>query len=194
MAKFGSSLYPNFLELAKARKTTYEFTDEKVSDKDLNLILEAGNWAPSCTNTQPWHFIIVKDKKRISELMMTANYGDFHVDPSMIIVLVLLSDRCPGEGYSCFRGKDSMVYDSFMGVGMVCLNMALQARYLGVDSCIVTPTQKTVKKLLKIRKSDAVPLLLGLGYQDPKAVQKARVRRPLSKVLSSEIFGGSSKR
>ncbi len=193
MAKLDSSLYHSFLELAKARKTTYEFTTAKVPDSDLNLILEAGNWAPSCTNTQPWHFVIVKDKKKIIDLMKTANYGEFHTDPSVIIALVLLADRCQGENYSCFRGKDSMVYDSFMSIGMACLNMALQARDLDVDSCIVTPTQEIVKKLLKVRKIDAVPLLLGLGYQDPKAMQKVRVRRPLSKVISFETFGGSGK-
>ena len=37
----------------------------------------------SCTNIQPWHFIIVKDGKKITELMMSANYGDFHADPTL---------------------------------------------------------------------------------------------------------------
>ena len=32
-----------FLKLTKSRKTTYEFSDQKVSDKDLNNILEDGH-------------------------------------------------------------------------------------------------------------------------------------------------------
>lgn len=57
----------DFLSLAKKRKTTYEFSDKLVNDSDIVKILEAGRWAPSCTNTQPWHFIVVKDKKKIEE-------------------------------------------------------------------------------------------------------------------------------
>ena len=152
--------------------------------------MEAARWAPSCTNIQPWHFIIVKDGKKITELMMSANYGDFHADPALIIALVLLKKSCSGNGYSCFRGKDSGVHDSYMSMGMAGLNMALEARDLGIDSCIVTPDQDVVKKILRVRKEDAVPLLIGFGYQYHKAFQKERVRRKLSETTSFEYFGG----
>ena len=115
----------SFLRLTKARKTTYEFSDKQVEDFDINNILEAGRWAPSCSNTQPWHFIVIKNKETIKKLMMTANYGDFHTDPPLMIALVLLTENCPGEGHSCFRGKDSGTYDSYMSVGMSALNMDL---------------------------------------------------------------------
>ena len=52
MAKF-----KDFLSLSKSRRTTYEFSDKSVKDKDLNKILEAARWAPSCANSQPWKFI-----------------------------------------------------------------------------------------------------------------------------------------
>jgi len=179
-----------FLKLTKARKTTYEFSNRMVNDEDIKKILEAGRWAPSCTNTQPWHFIIVKDKEKISRLIKTANYGDFHTEPNRIIALILLEDRCPGKGHLCVRGKDSGVHDSYMGLGMAGLNMTLEAKDLGIDSCILTPEQIMVKKILKIRESDAVPLLIGLGYQDKKAFQKKRERRELSEIISYEYFGG----
>ena len=156
------------------------------------MILEAGRWAPSCTNTQPWHFVIVKDKKRIKELIMTANYGDFHTNPALIIALLLLKDKCPGESYSCFRGKYPCVYDSYMSVGMAGLNMTLEARDLGIDSCILTPTPELVKKILKVKTGDAVPLLVGFGYQDKKAFQKKRERDKLSESISYELFGGKN--
>ena len=178
-----------FLKLAKSRKTTYEFSDKQVSDKDIKSILEAGSWAPSCENSQPWHFIVVRNKDSIKRLMMTANYGDFHNDPDVIVSLVLLSSKCAGKGYTCFRGKDSGVHDTFMCMGMAGLNMALQARDLDIDSCIITPEQESVKKILKVNKLDSVPLLLGLGYQDKKSFQKKRERLKLSEITSKEFFG-----
>ncbi|MDE3076918.1 MAG: nitroreductase family protein, partial [Chloroflexota bacterium] len=34
---------------------------DAISDADLRLILEAAGRAPSATNRQPWHFIVIKD-------------------------------------------------------------------------------------------------------------------------------------
>ena len=76
----------NFFKLVKSRKTTYEFTDKKIKDADIKKILEAARWAPSCSNVQPWHFIVVKDKKRISDLMKLAFYGAFHSPPPGLLL------------------------------------------------------------------------------------------------------------
>lgn len=179
-----------FLRLAKARKTSYEFSDQKVKDNDLKKILEAGRWSPSCSNTQPWHFIIIKDKERIKKLMMTANYGDFHNDPPLIIALALLKEECVGDGFSCYRGKRTDIQDALLCIGSLAVHLALEARDLGIDSCIVTPFQKEVRQILRIKEEDAVPLLVGFGYEHKKAFQKKRIRRSLSENTSYDYFGG----
>lgn len=53
-------------------KTTQFFTEEKVSDADIEKILSAGVNAPSAMNTQPWHFTAVTDEeiaKKLSDAM-----------------------------------------------------------------------------------------------------------------------------
>ncbi len=180
--------YSSFLGLTKARKTTYEFSSKPVKGSAVMKILEAGRWAPSCTNLQPWHFIVVKDKKRIKKLMMTANYGDFHTDPTLMIALVLLRKCCPSPNYSCFQGMESQMQDSFMCIGMVGLNMVLEARELGIDSCILSPEQKAARKILLVNKSDAVPLIVGFGSQRIHAFQKKRERKSIAEITSYEIF------
>lgn len=182
--------YKNFLELAKSRRTTYEYSDKKIALAKLNKILEAGRWAPSCTNTQPWHFVVVSNKKTITRLMMSANYGDFHLDPPLIIAIVLVQEKCQGDGFACFRGTDTGVYDSYMSIGMAALNMALEARDLGVDSCILTPTQEKARVVLSVSENDAVPLILGVGYQKKGAFEKRRERILLKEIVSYEKMGG----
>ena len=73
---------------------------------------------------------------------------------------------------------------------MVGLNMTLEAKDIGVDSCMITPEQKRVKNILKIKKSDTVPLIIAFGYQKKGAFQKKREREILSKMTSFEFFGG----
>ncbi|HIH39597.1 TPA: hypothetical protein HA219_02675 [Candidatus Woesearchaeota archaeon] len=179
----------DFLSLTKARKTTYEFDNRQVSDAALGKILDAGRWAPSCGNSQSWHFIVIEDKKKIKKLTMTANYGDFHTDAPLMVALVLIKKLCPGRGFSCFKGHDSFVHDSYMCIGMAALNMLLEARDLNIDSCLLTPHQNKVKSILKIKKEDVVPLLIGFGYQKKGVFQKKRDRNGLKDVVSYELFG-----
>ena len=165
------SKYKDFSSFAKDRRTCFEFSDKKIKDEDIMKIIDAGRWAPSCTNSQPWHFIIIKDKKQIEKVMKTANYGFFHEYPTLVIACVLLEDKCVGPGYACFRGTDSAVHDSFMSVGCAALNMTYEAQDLGIQSAIITPDQKMIKKVLKINTRDVVPLIVGIGYE-PKGAYK----------------------
>ena len=44
------------------RTSIRQYTDEPVSDSDMETLLRAGMAAPSCCNIQPWHFVVVRDK------------------------------------------------------------------------------------------------------------------------------------
>lgn len=50
------------LESIKQRRSIREFTDERVSTFDVMSVVEAGTWAPSEKNHQPWRFIIVEQE------------------------------------------------------------------------------------------------------------------------------------
>ena len=50
------------MKVIQDRRSIREFTEEPVSDQDLDMILEAARQAPSGENAQPWRFIIVKDE------------------------------------------------------------------------------------------------------------------------------------
>ncbi|NLY71392.1 MAG: hypothetical protein GX076_06930 [Clostridiales bacterium] len=60
-------------ECIRHRRTVRYFIDKEISDKDLEIILDAGRWAPSDLNCQPLEFIVVKDdakKKLIHDGML----------------------------------------------------------------------------------------------------------------------------
>lgn len=45
------------IDLIKHRWSARSFTNQPISEKDMHTILEAGSWAPSANNTQPWRYI-----------------------------------------------------------------------------------------------------------------------------------------
>lgn len=45
------------IDLIKHRWSARSFTAQPITEKDVHNILEAGSWAPSANNTQPWRYI-----------------------------------------------------------------------------------------------------------------------------------------
>lgn len=54
----------NFDEIVDNRRSSRLFTNDKVSEKQLEKILSSGSLAPSAKNRQPWKFYILNDKQK----------------------------------------------------------------------------------------------------------------------------------
>ncbi len=69
------SLIDATMKVIQDRRSIRNYTDEPVSDEDLDMILEAARQAPSGENAQPWRFIIVKDADTRKKLGALAGGG-----------------------------------------------------------------------------------------------------------------------
>jgi nitroreductase len=61
--------YDSFLELVKNRRTIRRFKPDPVPDEFIDKIIEAARWAPSGYNSQPWEFVVLKDRKLVDTMM-----------------------------------------------------------------------------------------------------------------------------
>ena len=50
------------------RRSIRKYTEEPVSKEDLKTILTAGMSAPSAKNQQPWQFIVIDDRRILTEI------------------------------------------------------------------------------------------------------------------------------
>lgn len=57
-----------FLETIQKRRSVRVYKSGKVTDRQLALILEAARLAPSGANTQPWEFIVTRDRKKMKRV------------------------------------------------------------------------------------------------------------------------------
>ena len=58
-----------FRDVVMSRRSIRSYTDEPVSREELESILEAGMWAPSGVNFQPWYFVAIQSKEKLEELL-----------------------------------------------------------------------------------------------------------------------------
>ncbi|VPC35517.1 nitroreductase [Streptococcus pneumoniae] len=77
-----------FLELNKKRHATKHFTDKPVDPKDVRTAIEIATLAPSAHNSQPWKFVVVREKNaELAKLAYGSNfetvgYTDDKLEPS----------------------------------------------------------------------------------------------------------------
>jgi nitroreductase len=50
------------------RKSIRRFKPDPIPDKDIDRILDAGRRAPSANNTQPWSFLVIKDRAILAKM------------------------------------------------------------------------------------------------------------------------------
>jgi nitroreductase len=179
----------DFGRLVHRRKTTYAFSGRKIGAKAMARILEAGRWAPSSCNSQPWKFVVITSRKKISALLKSAFYGAFFTSPAAIIAIV-----APREliGADCLRGvaKGKVGSDElFMSLSLPAYAMSLQAEEMGLGSCLLTFHEDSIAKLIGLRTGDRMPLSVGIGYPHKKRAEGyLHEREPLAKLVLREKF------
>lgn len=150
----------NLLDLIKNRRSIRKYMPEQIKDEELNLILEAGIFAPSGHNDQPWYFTVIQNKEvldeinvKSKELMKKAStdwivkmaesekYHILHNAPTVIIVSGLETNN------------KELPYCPMADCSAAVQNMLLMAESIGVASCWVGLTtfifedEEEVKKL-----------------------------------------------
>ena len=60
------------LEAIRTRRSIRKYKPESIPKDQVNKILEAGRWAPSANNSQPWKFIVVDEPGLLQKLAEAA--------------------------------------------------------------------------------------------------------------------------
>jgi len=109
------------LEAIRSRRSVRRFTDQAVSRADVAAILEAGRWAPSGLNNQPWRFLVLRPGDgRAERLAGCTKYR--HVVQRARALIVLLLER--EAMYSEIKDRQA--------AGACMQNMLLAAHGLGL--------------------------------------------------------------
>lgn len=114
------------IETIIRRRSVRSFSNQDVSDKDLDLILTAAKYAPSAMNIQDWHFTAVTNKQLLQELgELVAGAGEtfFYHAPTLIIVSYKIEtkSRFPEEDCACAM-QNMMLVASSLGLASVWCN------------------------------------------------------------------------
>lgn len=102
--KFNHDIMPEI----KARWSPRAFSEKSVSEEDLMALLEAARYAPSCSNEQPWRFIIARDKDSLARMRDVLNEGNQKwANRAPVLILIAAEKNFLKDGsYNRFHSFD----------------------------------------------------------------------------------------
>ncbi len=78
-------------ELIRTKRAVRQFTDEPLADEAIRSILNAGRRAQSSKNTQPWHFIAIRDRATLRGLAECGVYAGHLAGAPFAVALISCS-------------------------------------------------------------------------------------------------------
>jgi nitroreductase len=157
-------------EAIRKRRSVRAYTGAPVPRADLEAIVEAGRWAATGGNRQPWEFIVITDRAMIGELKAAAEW----MDQAGAIIAVVMD---PGSRWWLEDGSAAIQ------------NMLLAATALGYGSCWLEGWtlrhEDAFKKLLHIPEEKRLLTLIPIGVPDGWPEKE---KKPLSELLFWERY------
>ena len=166
----------DILEVIKARRSIRKYKAGPVSEEEINKILEAGRWAPSADNSQPWGFIVLRSQEVREKLADILTWGSFLSGAPLGIVVSV------DPGVSSHHVEDGAAATQ---------NMLLEAHSLGLGACWLAiygeEYEASAKKLLNVPEKERLVCAIAIGHP---AETGRTTRRELGEVSFTDRYGG----
>jgi nitroreductase len=75
------------IENILTRRSVRHFSPNPVPDEEVQLLLKAAMHAPSAGNSQPWHFVVVTERKMLDEVPKFHTSAEFIMEAHLAILV-----------------------------------------------------------------------------------------------------------
>ena len=109
----------------RTKRAIRNFSDQPISDADLAKILNAGRWSGSSKNIQPWHFVVLRDRERLTTLSECGQFAR-HLSGATVGIALVTGDwmeRWPVAFDLGRAAQNMMLVAHEMGIGSVMANI-----------------------------------------------------------------------
>lgn len=186
----------NTLEVIQKRRSVRRYNSTPLTDEVIQEIINAGLWAPSGLNLQPWYFVAVKSEEKKEELLkimesvskdiskeLESRFPDHpelvadtrrfikSLGNAPVVVLAFL-----------YRNDYEDEKTAMLSVGAAVENMLIAARSKDVASCWLTAAEqagygKAIRDRFAKGRGDLIAIVT-LGYTDhwPKDIPRKVAR------------------
>jgi nitroreductase len=145
------------LDLIRKRRTIRRFNGNRVSEEQIETLLEMAMSAPNRLNRQPWHFVVIRDKELQKKVADTYRVHPYLEQASVLIAVGANPDESPTW---------------LMDISAATENLLLAATALGLggawtgapDTTLWDQTEALLREALGIPSHIRIPTMVALGH------------------------------
>ncbi len=178
------------MQAIMGRRSVRKYKSTPLSDKDIEMVLEAARWAPSWKNSQSWRFVVVRDpelkEKLAATLIPETNRGAAAIReaPVTIVACAELGKSGYHKGEQGTDKGDWFMFDTALAMQ----NLVLAAHAAGLGTVHVGLFDaKEAARILDVPQGVVVVEMTPLGYPDEEP--KGPGRKELSEIVFKEKYG-----
>lgn len=187
----------DFNDISRMRRTVRKFSQRMVEPEKVNLILEAGRWAPTAVNGQPQRILILNTPEALEKVRQFCTFG---YDPKYVelakecgtedkrhnvyyygapLVFLICWDKT-----ACWTHPQNGQSSGSTDATIVTTHMMLEAASIGLGTVWISYfDHEKARELLKIPENYEINGMLYVGYPADDFEPNARLsgkRRPLN--------------
>lgn len=182
---------PGVHDLFRDRWSPRAFADRPVSNHDLRTILEAGRWAASSYNEQPWRFVVARKSdgplyERLLSVLLPFNQAWAKAAPLLIITAVKQT----------FTHNGTPNLHAMHDAGAALAHIALQATALGLHAHAMAGfDREKARTELGIPEGYEPAAAVAIGYPGfpddlPQQYRERELAPRTRKALEELVFNG----
>jgi nitroreductase len=198
------------LDIIRTRRSVRVYKRGKVTNEQLEAILEAARWAPSGANTQPWEFVVTRDRKKMKRVREIydqewkqrkredpVNYKglkkDYVGEVSVLVLVcgdartkqVYLTTRQPADREKLFQASVANAVQQMM---LAAASMNLGTVWVSVREEV----EPEIRELFRVPESLRLLWIVPIGHA--RGWPKAKPRRKTSAFTHVEFYNSAKLR
>jgi nitroreductase len=179
--KTAQTKYP-VIDLIKNRWSARSFSEKPISGDQINTIIEAGSWAFSAMNEQPWRYIVAHKNTPLFETLFSFLSPGNQPWCKNAAVLVLSLGR---PRYANGALNPSMLHD----VGSANMLMTLQGNSMGIFNHVMGGYDRaTAIEVLKLDADHEPVVMIAFGFLDaPEKLEEPYKTRELTQRVRKSV-------
>ena len=192
------------LKTVRTRRSVRVYRTGKITDKQLEMVLEAARWAPSGANTQPWEFVVTRDREKMKRVRQIYDQEwkqrkledpvhykglkkDYVGDVSVLVLAcgdprtmrVYLTTRQPGDREKLFQASIANAVEHMM---LMAASMGLGTVWVSVREEV----ERELRDLFQVPQPLRLLWIVPIGHA--RSRPKAKPRRRISDFTHQEFY------
>ncbi len=159
----------NKVDLLFERHSLRRYRQEPVDPQDIQTILQAGMSAPSAHNSQPWEFLVVQDKERLSACAGIRKFWGMLSDAPMAILVLANLEGYKGSAREFFLQDCSAAAENML---LAATALGYGGVWLGIYP--LEEPQQQLREIFQIPEAVLPVVMLPIGRPETPPEVKRR--------------------